>query len=1392
MFIKHKNYTFRQIISLIILICFSASSVISPAQAQTIANLPKVGNMVPLSELFVPALIKGISLNPENPLNFDFIIDTGFTHLQGEELKEESTKLIKYFLAALTVPEEELWVNLSPYEGNRIVPESFGITEMGRDLLAQDYLLKQLTATLMYPEEDLGKAFWKRVQEKAYEKYGTSEIPMNTFNKIWIVPHSATIFEKDNGAYIIKSRLKVLMEEDYMALQNNMGNAAYGLEKLGLDEAKSSSNVSTEIVKEILIPEIEKEVNEGRNFAPLRQIYQALILASWYKANLKESFLGQIYLDRNKVKGVDIEDKDSKYKIYQQYVEAFKQGVYNYIKEDYDPTTHTIIPRKYFSGGFALRGPDNIDLASLTTKINPEIIDQMSSSDRAEISFGLTETGTLVNANVSFVDIPPNTPEKNVLEALSFPSDRATIISDADQLISFLNDKVGANISIQNNGQVIIDEFDPEKLRTNLGLILLIERGKNKDFISERIQAIARRVYSQAIVKLTGDNPSSGEQVMKEAEQQYQNLLSNTSVAADSATILVVEDEETLSFPLEFSLEKEGHQIVVVRTVEEAIDKLQEPGTSFDFVFTDRDLSGANGKLTGTDLIREQSANFPDTQFILTTADARSDRELRQDSNKPELPIIRKPYVINELKKRFADTPSTDSASLNQRTILLVDSERLRRQNTINILKIGGYRVLSASTLDEAIVKIEEADQAHSPVDLVLTERELPMINGIDLANVIRNSKGNKIPILIKTSLLQEANDPMGIMPKNTRLIISSSADQLLEIVHQRMPKSLKENLQLTFSDSRPLPQRIRSFLVLSTLALGAISILPILDQLIEYSSEGTYFRTEFKTGETLSGLQPLNRQKTSFKGIKSDGTSFTLDIFRGAKRNLSSINGNGYGLGIKVSGLQPEPIWLENVGAVNWSGQFGLFVSIYDPELESHIRFLNLGNGFSDQLSDQAQLVNFTLSRDLTLEELKEKLPLEKDNWYAFESASAFILSGDQMSDNTPIPSGTNFSLYVDQNHYREDDAIEGIHITLISTIPSLKNLIQPASDILREFTPVSFLELPQIESPEIESTIGKLAALRAALTEIFPGSIQVRPTINDANLSAEKILGNNMQNPEESGSSDRAEVTIQITNGNTSLDELAQQLGLSDLQKAQIVSQEIKLSNNNLKPFNQPLSRGRTYSYTDPSNTANSEQTFDGLRITKIKLTEEEKNTSGKTPIPDVFLGPNAVSTIQGDRIIAELQTSFENLKVSIQNLDSAQIDKERSESNALAALAIVRGADVNEVQKIMKQSDALPKVPAEKDSAQMTDKENVGGIDLNPAMIQLKIKRDGNGIPLPIVQQPSGVMNIDGFVPVIINVTPMNNLPLILGIASPDNIESESINLTKHQMQEKYSNN
>ena len=170
------------------------------AEAQSISmngdyHLPMPGVMVHLSPPLEPPILKGIRIHADNPFRFDFVLEKGDIELSNDQLKDQSSQLIKYFLASLTIPEKDLWVNLSPYEKDRIIPNSFGLTIMGRDLLAEDYMLKQITASLIYPQDEVGKRFWKRVYEEAAKKYKTTNIPVNTFNKVWIVPDKAVVYE---------------------------------------------------------------------------------------------------------------------------------------------------------------------------------------------------------------------------------------------------------------------------------------------------------------------------------------------------------------------------------------------------------------------------------------------------------------------------------------------------------------------------------------------------------------------------------------------------------------------------------------------------------------------------------------------------------------------------------------------------------------------------------------------------------------------------------------------------------------------------------------------------------------------------------------------------------------------------------------------------------------------------------------------------------------------------------------------------------------------------------------------------------------------------------------------------------------------------------------------
>ncbi|MBF0618721.1 MAG: hypothetical protein HQL19_00980 [Candidatus Omnitrophica bacterium] len=329
---------------------------VAPAYAAQLL-LPEPGSAVALSGIqFAPSLLRGLQINPNDPLRLDFIISKGEDAADQKEFTTETINAVKYFLAALTVPEKDLWVNLSPYEKNRIMPDGFAKTAMGRDLLEQDYVLKQLSASLLSPDTDSGKQFWSEIYRAASEKTGSTDIPIDSFHKIWIMPKDILIYENQKGAMIVESSLQVKLEEDLVA--------AGQLSQDQISSVASESPATTDLMRRVVVPLVEKEVNQGKHFAVVRQIYHAVALAQWYKMRLKESILGKLYADQGKTLGIDINDPAVRERVYQQYLEAFKRGAVNTIKEEADPTTGEMLPRKYFSGGVVMNAAE----ATRTTK----------------------------------------------------------------------------------------------------------------------------------------------------------------------------------------------------------------------------------------------------------------------------------------------------------------------------------------------------------------------------------------------------------------------------------------------------------------------------------------------------------------------------------------------------------------------------------------------------------------------------------------------------------------------------------------------------------------------------------------------------------------------------------------------------------------------------------------------------------------------------------------------------------------------------------------------------------------------------------------------------------------------------------------------------------------
>ena len=331
-----------RILSWVLLACFALTSD-NTAQAQALPYMPAAGKLISTSAHYnLPGLI-GMRFDSDNPLEFTFILNSGNAPRQGDLLRREISQISKYFLAGLTIPENEWWVNLSPYESNRITSEALGQTDLGKDLLGEDYVLKQLAASLTYPESETGKAYWRQINNSVIASAAKQS---QSFNKVWIIPDKIKTLEAKDRVVIKEATFKVLTEEDYLALQKN---------GVGANDRSPALNA----FKTHILPLIEKEINHGKQFAQLRQIYSALILASWFKEKLKSTVLNSAYVDKKKLKGADVNDPAIREKIYNEYVKAFNQGVYNYVKSERvgangRSPVQKISKRQYFSGGASL------------------------------------------------------------------------------------------------------------------------------------------------------------------------------------------------------------------------------------------------------------------------------------------------------------------------------------------------------------------------------------------------------------------------------------------------------------------------------------------------------------------------------------------------------------------------------------------------------------------------------------------------------------------------------------------------------------------------------------------------------------------------------------------------------------------------------------------------------------------------------------------------------------------------------------------------------------------------------------------------------------------------------------------------------------------------------
>jgi hypothetical protein len=253
---------------------------------------------VPLGIESEPPRLLGICVRPSDPEWLLPLYTKAGLDIGSEEWERLKKLFLSYFYTNLALPGDDLHVNLSTFQKDRMMPRNVAQTELGRMLAEQDCVLKQVTASILHPNHPAGRRYWDEI-EVLSKRIGNNG-PVELWQKVWIVAGSATLQQKDGGkefwqavppgydirledwcGAISECTMSVLCETDYLALQYRTDASS-----MNIDAEDAFHKQALDVFRREIVPVLVAEVNAGQHFVPLRQAYFAVALAKWYRENI--------------------------------------------------------------------------------------------------------------------------------------------------------------------------------------------------------------------------------------------------------------------------------------------------------------------------------------------------------------------------------------------------------------------------------------------------------------------------------------------------------------------------------------------------------------------------------------------------------------------------------------------------------------------------------------------------------------------------------------------------------------------------------------------------------------------------------------------------------------------------------------------------------------------------------------------------------------------------------------------------------------------------------------------------------------------------------------------------------------------------------------------------
>jgi RHS repeat-associated protein len=357
------------------------------------------------------------SISGEN--DFNFVLKAQGATGNGKQpidLKDAASLSARSFLTGLTIPDSKFWVNLNPWEEDRIIDRDLSSTDVGRIMLEADLQMKKDFSNYEDPcKSKLGADYWKLLDKKSEElvancmiKYpdeiqDARNITFYPVSRHWIVPDKVNVYGNGNEVYLANATMKIysepVSEHSYFDIANqDRGSLSKGCrEDLNLS-AKVYGNYVKEIEDKLILPHVVEDINGGDKYSELRQVYFSLALAQWYKQQ-KMTTKGVFYklVNSANLTGLNARTSWSAKEIWNRYLTSFTEKEFHcwqnsttnstYQGDDLTTVTKTRILSKYYSvGGVDFEHiADNMttigDLTPRMKEITSEAIQRLFAAD---------------------------------------------------------------------------------------------------------------------------------------------------------------------------------------------------------------------------------------------------------------------------------------------------------------------------------------------------------------------------------------------------------------------------------------------------------------------------------------------------------------------------------------------------------------------------------------------------------------------------------------------------------------------------------------------------------------------------------------------------------------------------------------------------------------------------------------------------------------------------------------------------------------------------------------------------------------------------------------------------------------------------------------------------